>query len=413
MKILLSAYACEPDRGSELGVGWNWAIVLAKAGHQLVVLTRDAEGKPEAIEAALERLSPEVRNNLRFVYHDFEPGGRADSKKQRFKQLRYILWQRQIRPIAKRLLVEESFDLIHHITLGTVRFGSHLSDLGVPFVFGPLGGMEHGPWNLRRHYSARAWGSEISRDISNMLVSYSPLVRRCLRQSALISVRTPETERMVRRYTDAPVITGPEAGVMRRDHAPRKPRPEGRLRLIFAGRLLHWKGLHVAIESYAKACRVRDDIDFTIVGRGPEKVQGLKLAHRLGIADRIEWVDWLPQAELFHAFRTNDALLLPSLHDAGGNVMLESMEAGLPVVCLKLGGPGQMVNDEIGWPVEVEGRDYATVTDEVAAQLITIADNREDLKDKANAAQAHVHMMSWETVVELMYNEIEARLGVS
>ena len=34
-KILLSAYACEPHKGSEPGIGWNWAIQLASLGHQV------------------------------------------------------------------------------------------------------------------------------------------------------------------------------------------------------------------------------------------------------------------------------------------------------------------------------------------------------------------------------------------
>jgi hypothetical protein len=40
LKILLSAFACEPNAGSEPAVGWNWALFLARAGHQVVVLTR-------------------------------------------------------------------------------------------------------------------------------------------------------------------------------------------------------------------------------------------------------------------------------------------------------------------------------------------------------------------------------------
>ena len=39
MRILVSAYACEPDAGSELGKGWNIALELARQGHDVTVLT--------------------------------------------------------------------------------------------------------------------------------------------------------------------------------------------------------------------------------------------------------------------------------------------------------------------------------------------------------------------------------------
>ena len=38
--ILISAYSCEPDRGSESEVGWNWTINLSDLGHEVYVITR-------------------------------------------------------------------------------------------------------------------------------------------------------------------------------------------------------------------------------------------------------------------------------------------------------------------------------------------------------------------------------------
>ena len=40
LKVLLSAYACEPNKGSEPGVGWNWLIEIAKLNHKVTVITR-------------------------------------------------------------------------------------------------------------------------------------------------------------------------------------------------------------------------------------------------------------------------------------------------------------------------------------------------------------------------------------
>lgn len=40
MKLLLSAYACELNTGSEPGVGWHWAAEVTRLGHEVWVLTR-------------------------------------------------------------------------------------------------------------------------------------------------------------------------------------------------------------------------------------------------------------------------------------------------------------------------------------------------------------------------------------
>jgi NAD(P)-dependent dehydrogenase (short-subunit alcohol dehydrogenase family) len=63
-RVLLSAYACEPERGSEPGVGWNWATELARLGHQVTVVTR-AANRP-AIEQEVQR--PD--QHLAFLYFD-------------------------------------------------------------------------------------------------------------------------------------------------------------------------------------------------------------------------------------------------------------------------------------------------------------------------------------------------------
>ena len=54
MKILISAYACEPDNGSEPAAGWNWVCELSKKGHQLYVITR--ENNKSSIKSYLKKI---------------------------------------------------------------------------------------------------------------------------------------------------------------------------------------------------------------------------------------------------------------------------------------------------------------------------------------------------------------------
>jgi hypothetical protein len=61
MKVLISAYACNPFRGSEEGVGWGWVTAIARS-HDVCVLTADYHR--EDIEKALAE-DPVLRGRVR------------------------------------------------------------------------------------------------------------------------------------------------------------------------------------------------------------------------------------------------------------------------------------------------------------------------------------------------------------
>ena len=88
MRILLSAYACEPGKGSEPGVGWHWALETARLGHEVWVLTR--ANNRSAIEAALAQRPP--MHNLRFCYYDLPAWARWWKKGRRGIRLYCILY---------------------------------------------------------------------------------------------------------------------------------------------------------------------------------------------------------------------------------------------------------------------------------------------------------------------------------
>ena len=116
LRILLSAYACEPDRGSQPGVGWEWATRLAKR-HEVWVLTR-ANNRP-AIERALGPNSGQ--EFLRFVYLDLPRWVLWLKRKKLIPvPLYYVLWQVAAARCAKRLRIDP--DIVHHVTFNGFRF---------------------------------------------------------------------------------------------------------------------------------------------------------------------------------------------------------------------------------------------------------------------------------------------------
>ena len=87
MKVLLSAYACEPDKGSEPAVGWNWVRQVSRF-HEVWVITRANNRKP--IEKALAK---NPLPNAHFIYFDLPHWARFWKRGQRGAHLYYYLWQ--------------------------------------------------------------------------------------------------------------------------------------------------------------------------------------------------------------------------------------------------------------------------------------------------------------------------------
>ena len=140
LKILLSAYACEPDKGSEPAVGWNWAIELSKRGHMVWVITRS--NNREAIETAV-RSNPQLLA-IHFHYFDLGRWARRWKKAPAGIQIYYLLWQFGATKLAKQLNQEVNFDLVHHVTFVGLRQPSFMGALGIPFIFGPVAGGQQG-----------------------------------------------------------------------------------------------------------------------------------------------------------------------------------------------------------------------------------------------------------------------------
>ena len=98
MKLLLSAYACEPNTGSEHGIGWHWAAEVTRLGARGVGPLTRADNR-HTIKAELSKLPP--MPNLQFTRHDLPRWARWWKKGRRGIHLSHLLWQEGCVPPCK------------------------------------------------------------------------------------------------------------------------------------------------------------------------------------------------------------------------------------------------------------------------------------------------------------------------
>jgi glycosyltransferase involved in cell wall biosynthesis len=397
MKILLSAFAMAPGRGSEPGVGWNWAIGLAELGHDVMVLT--SSRNREAIEAA----APLVHPSLKFVYVSL-----FGSNKIPFGTVGhyayYYLWQMCALVTVIRLRSWQSVEIIHHLTYGGVRAGSLLWLLPRRFVIGPIGGGETCPLRLVRPMGISALLKESCRHLINAVVRVSPLFVMAQLRAERIVCKTEQTRRLVAPWFRNKTIVALEIGVSSFEETPvfdsQAISDIGVTDVLFAGRIIYWKGYSIAYEAVQLARKTNPNISAVFVGDGPELA---RLKFLVPEADRRTRVlGKLNQTALFDLYKHARLFLFPSLHDSSGNVVLESLRFGVPVICLNLGGPPLIVGPA-GAIVSVDGKTYHEVVAQLAVSIVGLladAPRRQELSQKATSRAV---ALTWQKAILSTY----------
>ncbi len=385
MKILLIAYACEPGRGSEPGVGWQWAGTLSRLGHDVTVITR--ANNRAAIESAWQGAG-------RFVYFDL-PAPILRVKRRIGVHGYYALWIAKATSLVRRLTEAENFDVTIHVTFGVFRYGSPAYASAAPFVFGPVGGGESTPWRLRFTYPLRGIVVDFVRDLANVAGRLNPVFRATTKRAGLILCKTKETLNLL------PIEVRSRARVHLEIGAPAievdQPRSGRGRRLLFVGRLLYWKGAHLAIDAARQAFTRDAAITLTIVGDGTDR--SWLERHGQPSALPIEWIRAVPHAAMSALYARHDVLLFPSLHDSSGNVVLEAMASAMPVICLDLGGPGEIVTDSCGIRCPATRSSYSEVVAELAEAIRKMSDAVSYTR-MSGAALTRARELSWEHAVK-------------
>lgn len=185
------------------------------------------------------------------------------------------------------------------------------------------------------------------------------------------------------------------------------------MRLLYAGQFLYWKGMGLGLRAVAGAREAGHDVRLTMVGSGREEAGWRNLAYELGISESIEWVGWVNHDDMSRVYREHDAFIFPSLHDSSGNVVLEALSQGLPVICLGLGGPAEIANNECGRVVDVSGKGEGDCIAGLARAIAELAISPETIARLSAGALKRAEDFLWPTVVANFYAEVEEQLAAT
>ncbi len=403
MKILVSAYACEPGKGSEPGVGWNWVRMVSHR-NEVWVLTR--KNNRERIE---KELSKNPLPNVRFEYVDLPVWMAFWKRGQRGVRIYYYLWQYFALRHARRLSRNYKFDVGHHVTFVNDWIWTFFSLLSIPYVWGPIGSNPRTPWSGLEKRKSRQF--DLSRFMFQCMARLvDPLFwLSVIRAKKIIlingqSLNLAPFTWLARRKT----LIEPAIGV-EEDLQPAPFSEKDRTIFLFAGRFIPIKCPQVALDSFIKASKTDKNILLIMLGEGPLLSELKARSKECDVSDRVRFIPWLPRDEALSLMNESDIFLFPSAEGAG-MVVLEALALGKPVICLDLGGPGEFVNERCG--IKVPVGDHARVIDQVSQALLRLGSDKHLRATLAQGARERSLHFVWRNKSELI-NSIYKEIAVN
>lgn len=392
------AYACDPNGNGEHWLGWGWAKTAARICN-LTLIVRSAAS------ASLGPLCDEAGIRLRFVDLPVPVRLASNSLGAAGSWWRKIAWAK--RAAAEVAQIRGHIHCVHQTTFHTFRVPFYAASLGLPSVWGPMGGGESTPPGFSA-FLGRSAASENRREKLNRLwLGWRP-VQKALRDTGKIFVSNRTTLGFLPEFARSKCVIVPP-NTVRDDEAATGggPRPVNHdsLRLVYAGNCVATRCIPLVLA----AMRDIDQVHLSVAGEGPALPDWKTRAAPLG--SKVTFLGRISRPELTALYAESDALVFPALRDSGGSALLEAMSMGLPVICLDWGGPAEVVDDRCGIKVAVSSPQQ--VIHDLGSAFVKLRDDRElRLRLSRFGADRAATGFTWEAkqhLLQRVYSELTGR----
>lgn len=393
LKIFVSAYACEPGLGSEIGVGWHWVLEMSKF-FELWVLTR--ESNRHTIEPWIAQ-HPEYAG-IHFLYYDWPKWARFWKKGLRGVRTYYNIWQWCTNSIVKRTMIDNDIKIFHHLTYGNVLW--NVSSYGQKqfFIWGPVGGLETIPKSFSQHYDRKSRLLEsVRRQIVAMIASNMGFKKRC-EKANLILCKTDITRNYIpETYRKKAILFTDVAADIEREPLGEmsllSQKRDGVTEFISVGRLDAWRGFDLVIEAIAIASKQNPHVHLTIIGDGADKLRLEQLIDKNELGKFVSLAGKVSMDEYKNMMQTTDVVVNASLKEGAVTVSFDSMSMGKPLICLDTTGYTRYFNND--YAILIENTNREEVIKRLADGMLRLTD-AELRRQMGRKAQTAAQSFSWE-----------------
>lgn len=400
LKIFVSAYACEPGLGSEIGVGWHWILEMNKY-FDLWVLTRE-KNRP-TIESWLSR--NKLNHEIHFIYYDTPYWMRWWKKGLRGVRIYYTLWQHLTNNIVKDIMVKENIKIYHLLTYGNSLWPASKFGQKQFFIWGPTGGVDSIPFDYFRHYSFKWKLIELTRRAIVKLLPYNlGFITRCKNANLILCKSNSLLENIPHKYKEkARLFTDVAVEIkdINKYHSTRSN--DDLVKFLIVGRLDGWRGFDILIEAFFLAYKVNKNIRLDIIGGGSERNRLFKLISRLRLNNIITMHGQVSMDEYYQFMIDCDVVCNPSLKEGAVTTAFDSMSFGKPLICIDTGGYTKYFNNE--YAIILQRKRRSEVIQMLASSILKMTDSsyRKQLGERSKSVS---YEYTWEIKGQSIYETI-------
>ncbi len=409
LSILVNAYACSPNMGSEPGMAWNWCVNLASYCELHIITEGEFRDKIEAVLPTL----PQGRN-MHFYYNPVSEEVRRMCWNQgdwRFYK-HYREWQWRTYEIAKEIMRCTHIDILHQLNMIGFREPGYLWKIeNVPFVWGPIGGLMQFPTAYLR--GAGLWQAVFNR-IKNVInvwqIKHDKRVASALHRASVLVSSIPDSANAIKRWHHLDSIVIPETGCEIIEEAGNKGFSREGLDVIWVGKFDFRKRLDIALKAL-KATKNKS-IHLNVFGTGTEKQieEARKMSTQMGLDNQVSWMGAVTNEQVKKSMNESDVFLFTSISEETSTVVLEAISQCLPVVCFDTCGMAYVINESVGRKITLTNPSQSA--EDFAKVLSELANDKTRLEEMSSNCALRAKELSWESKARQMVELYKKAIGM-
>ena len=420
MRVLIVAEYASAQFGGEAILPLHYFRKLRSRGVEAILVVQDRT------KEHLQTIFPHEQEHIHFIPDNamhiwlHKVGQRLSPRMSSVTtgMLSYLYTQTIQRRVVRQLVKAHQIDIVHQPVPVSPKQPSLMFDIGAPVVIGPMNGGMNFPPAFRSERSAvekaiLTAGRGVARWVNALLPGK--------RKASVLLVSNPRTRaalpKMSSKGRSPRILDLPENGVdldlwqvpatFNADQSHQasqasQPRLDERqpesTQFVFIGRLVDWKAVDLLLQAF-QPIAAQTNATLEIIGEGVMRPVLETMVANLGLSDRVTFRGWLAQPDCAESLQQASALVLPSLYECGGAVVLEAMAMGRPVIATNWGGPADYVDETCGILVDPTSRpDFIAG---LTAAMLRLANSPELRESMGKAGFNKVRQQfSWDSKVD-------------
>lgn len=416
IRVLINSYACCPNMGSEPGMGWNWIVSLAKYCECFVI--SEGEFRPQVEEWLSISENEAIASKLHFYWLPI--GGNNVENSARIRKMcwnqgdwrfyfYYKRWQKKAARKADEIIAHQPtnipIQILHQLNMIGFREPGYLwwvaQKHDMPLVWGPIDAKDGFPMEYARNTSINVKAFLFLKNvITRLQLRFMPRVLRMANQSDILFSASSDSQHSISHYWHKQSVLMNETGCSLLEIPMRNLRINNIgtspiFNIMWCGKMDFRKQLDLAIRAVAES-QIPNAV-LHVVGDG-DNAQYKQLAEQLKV--QTIWYGRQPHDEVQKIMQNSDVLLFTSVAEGTPHVITEALANGLPVICHKTCGQGDVIDERVGITCQISTPNESVIG--FASALKKLHEHPDLLKQLSEGCVSRAKEITWEKKAQEM-----------